>query len=70
MIPNPIRPPQQFIVDQNGTRTHVILPLEEYEELIDQLLDARDIAQLPALREETGERITIEALAARVGVKM
>jgi PHD/YefM family antitoxin component YafN of YafNO toxin-antitoxin module len=69
---NPIRPPQQFLMDQNGIKTHVILPLEEYEEMIDQLLDARDSAELPKLvaeARENSERITIEELRAQYGLE-
>jgi hypothetical protein len=59
----------QYLTNTQGHKTH-ILPLEEYEELIHQLLDARDIARLPELREdiENAERITIEELRAQYGL--
>ena len=48
--------------------TFVMLPLEEYNDLIDAILDARDIKNLPALRaaSEGAERISIEALRERL----
>ncbi len=72
MNPNPIRPPQQFLVDHHGIKTHVILPLEEYEEMIDQLLDARDAVEMPKLVVEAranSERITIEELRKQYGLE-
>ncbi len=36
-----IRPPQQYVVDSKGTKTHVVLPLEEYEDLLQGLEQAR-----------------------------
>lgn len=70
--PNPIRPPQQFLVDQNGNKTHVVLPLEDYEEMIDQLLDARDALRMPELVADAranSERITIEELRKQYGLE-
>ncbi len=72
MNPNPIRPPQQFLVDQNGNKTHVVLPLEDYEEMIDQLLDARDALRMPELVADAranSERITIEELRKQYGLE-
>ena len=57
----------QQITDETGA-TFVMLPLEEYNDLIDAILDARDIENLPALRaaSEGAERISIEALRERL----
>ena len=33
----------RYIVDENGKRTDVILPLEEYERLIEALEDLEDV---------------------------
>ena len=54
----------QYISDALGNKTHIVLTLEEYNDLIDAILDARDAKNLPALRaaSEGGERISIEAL--------
>ena len=57
----------QQITDETGA-TFVMLPLEEYNDLIDAILDARDVKNLPALRaaSESGERISIEVLRERL----
>ena len=57
----------QQITDETGA-TFVMLPLEEYNDLIDAILDARDAKNLPALRaaSEGAERISIEALRERL----
>lgn len=36
---------QQFVVDSQGNRTAVILPLEEYEQLLDDLHDLAVVAE-------------------------
>jgi PHD/YefM family antitoxin component YafN of YafNO toxin-antitoxin module len=36
---------QQFIIDQEGHRTAVILPLEEYEQLLEDLHDLAVVAE-------------------------
>ena len=55
----------QYICDHQGNRTH--LPIEAYENFVDEVLDARDIQQLPELRESAkdAEKMTIEELARR-----
>jgi hypothetical protein len=65
------QPEYQYLINPQGQKTHIVLPLEEYEELIHQLLDARDIARLPELRVdiENAERITIEELRAQFGLE-
>ena len=57
----------QQITDETGA-TFVMLPLEEYNDLIDAILDARDAKNLPALRaaSEARERISVEALRERL----
>ena len=57
----------QRITDETGA-TFVMLPLEEYNDLIDAILDARDAKNLPALRaaSEARERISVEALRERL----
>lgn len=57
----------QQIADETGA-TFVMLPLEEYNDLIDAILDARDAKNLPALRaaSEGRERISVEALRERL----
>ena len=60
----------QQITDETGA-TFVMLPLEEYNDLIDAILDARDVKNLSALRaaSEGGERISIEALREQLGLQ-
>ena len=36
---------KQFIVDEKGTRTAIILPIKEYEELLEDLEDLAIIAE-------------------------
>jgi hypothetical protein len=57
----------QQITDETGA-TFVMLPLEEYNDLIDAILDARDAKNLSAFRvaSEGVERISIEALRERL----
>ena len=59
----------QQITDETGA-TFVMLPLEEYNDLIDAILDARDAKNLPTLRasSEGAERISIEALREQLGL--
>ena len=33
----------QYVVDENGKHVSVILPIEEYERLIEELEDRRDV---------------------------
>lgn len=39
------RNPEQFITDADGTRKSVILPLEDYEELLEDLHDLAVVAE-------------------------
>jgi len=36
---------EQYIVDQNGQKTAVVIPLQEYEELLEDLHDLAIIAE-------------------------
>jgi hypothetical protein len=63
----------QYLTDSNGVKTHVVLPLEEYEEMIHQILDVRDAARMPQLvaeARENAQKTTIEELAASIGLKL
>jgi aryl carrier-like protein len=62
----------QYLIDSNSVKTHVVLPLEEYEEMIHQILDARDAVRMPQLVEEAREnaqKITIEELRNEFGLE-
>ena len=37
--------PENYVTDSTGTKTHVILRLKDYEELIEELEDFRDIEE-------------------------
>lgn len=63
----------KYLTDSDGVKTHVVLLLEEYEELMHQLLDARDAARMPELVAEAktnGRRVNIEELAEQEGLKL
>jgi hypothetical protein len=67
------REQHQYLTDARGVKTHVVLPLEEYEEMIHQILDARDAVRMPQLvaeARENAQKTTIEALAANIGLKL
>lgn len=46
----------QFIVDDNGEKTAVIIPIEDYERLLEDLADLAVIAER---REEPGEPLEV-----------
>ena len=46
----------QFIVDDNGKKTAVIIPIEEYERLLEDLADLAVIAER---RDEPGESLEV-----------
>jgi PHD/YefM family antitoxin component YafN of YafNO toxin-antitoxin module len=52
---------QQFVVDSDGNRTAVIVPLEEYERLLD---DLHDLAVIAERREE--ETVSFEEVKERL----
>ncbi len=56
-----IHPQSQFIVNENGEKTAVILPIEEYERLLE---DINDIAVIAERRNEPGE--PLEAVKERL----
>jgi PHD/YefM family antitoxin component YafN of YafNO toxin-antitoxin module len=54
----------RYITNENGERTDVILPLEEYERLVDALEDLQDAEHIRAARQirsriERGEEETV-----------
>ena len=58
----------QYLTDADGKRTHVLLTVEEYEELLDSLLDLQDAELIKQRREEPGEYVTLEEMKARLGL--
>jgi len=52
---------EQYIVDENGKKTAVVLPVDEYEELLE---DLHDLAIIAERRDES--TITFEELKKRL----
>jgi PHD/YefM family antitoxin component YafN of YafNO toxin-antitoxin module len=52
---------EQYVVDENGQKTGVIVPIEEYEELLE---DLHDLAVIAERRDEP--TITFEELKERL----
>jgi hypothetical protein len=63
-----VKEPHQFITDSEGNRTHVLLTIEEYEELLDQILDLEDLQTLRQRRAEGGERVSLDDLKKQLGL--
>jgi len=57
---------RQFLEDSEGRRAWVVLPIEEYEELIEAAEQREDIRQLEAGRKVKGEDIPLEEFEARL----
>ena len=51
-----VRAKKQYIVDEKGQRTAVILPIKEYEELLD---DLEDLALIAERRNEPTESLEV-----------
>ncbi len=60
--------PHQYVTDADGNRTHVLLTIEEYEELVDRLLDLQDAELVRQRREEGGEYLSLEDVKQRLGL--
>jgi PHD/YefM family antitoxin component YafN of YafNO toxin-antitoxin module len=54
---------QQYVTDANGNRVAVLLPIEQYEQMIEDLHDLAIVAQR---RQE--EPISLEKMRQRLGV--
>jgi hypothetical protein len=54
--------PRQFVTDSEGKRTHVLLTIEEYEEVLDRIFDLQDAQEVRRRREEGGEALSLEEL--------
>ncbi len=58
----------QYLVDADGKRTHVLLTVGEYEELLDQLLDLQDAEVVRQRRAEPEGYVSLEEMKARLGL--
>ena len=55
------KPRERFVVDENGNRTGVLLPVEDYEKLLE---DLHDLAVVAERREEN--ELTLEEIKERL----
>ena len=60
------RRPRQFVVDGKGKRVAVLLPIEEYKELIEAMEQRDDIRAVEEAEGQGGKPITLEELEARL----
>ena len=51
---------KQFLEDSEGRRAWVVLPIEEYEELIEAIEQREDLRQLEAGKKVKGEDVALE----------
>ena len=58
--------PRQYLVDENGQRTGVVLTLEEYEELIEAAEQLDDTRHLEDGKKVKGKPIPLEEFEARL----
>ena len=57
---------RQFVVDEKGRRTAVLLPIRQYRKLLDALEDLEDIRAADEARAEGGEPIPWEQVKAEL----
>jgi prevent-host-death family protein len=55
---------KQFLVDEKGRRTAVLLPIEEYDRLVEAEEDLADIRAADEARAESGEDMPLEEFGA------
>lgn len=60
--------PHQFITDAAGNKTHVLLTIEQYQELIDRLLDLEDAEVVRERRSEMQPGIPLDQLKKQLGL--
>ena len=51
---------ERFVVDQQGNKTEVVLPIEDYERLLEELEELESIRALDAATESADEAIPAE----------
>ncbi len=56
----------QYLVDKDGKRTAVLLPIEVFEELVQAVEDLEDIQAADEARAEGGEPVPLEVVEARL----
>ena len=50
----------EYVVDDKDKRKPVVLPVEEWEKVMDELEELEDIRLYDAVKQETGEAISFE----------
>jgi PHD/YefM family antitoxin component YafN of YafNO toxin-antitoxin module len=60
------RTKKQFLVDEKGRRTAVVLPIEEYERLRELDEDMADLRAADEARAEEGEDVPLEEFEAQL----
>ena len=60
------RTKKQFLVDEKGRRTAVVLPIEEYERLRELDEDIADLRAADEARAEDGEDVSLEEFEAQL----
>ncbi len=59
---------EKFIVDEKGNRTDVILPIEDYEKLLNELEDIADIKAYDNAKMKNDELIPFEDAMKEIGI--
>ncbi|MCL5992251.1 MAG: hypothetical protein M1419_09160 [Bacteroidetes bacterium] len=59
---------EKFIVDEKGNRTDVILPIEDYEKLLNELEDIADIKAYDNAKMKNDELIPFEDAMKEIGL--
>lgn len=60
----------QFVTDDNGKKLAVILPMKNYQKMIDDLEDQEDVRLYDeAKKSDTGERIPMQEAFKRIEAK-
>jgi len=57
---------RQYVVDENGRRIAVVLPLRQYRKLVEAMEDLEDLRAADEARAEGGEAIPFEVVEARL----
>jgi hypothetical protein len=60
---------QQFIEDIQGNRIAVLMPIDQYNKLLDQLEDVDDVRTYDAAKAEKDEIIPFEQAVKEIGKK-
>ena len=58
--------PREYLVDENGRPTAVLLPIEEYEQLLEAAEQREDIRHLEKAKGVPGEAVPLEELEAQL----